>query len=427
MDRIITETVNLCPVLKDLKYKFKNQKKIDRVKNALEVIDWNNLCSDIVDNTIFTWDTFLEIYFIKNDPVPRLRKLDTSKVTDIATDEYGRVKAYIYKDTVINDEVKMTSSPYIDRTSEREVTWVFERGKTTIIDPYNTVKDTEGVVLLDSDGEPVVEPIQINHKSMFKDEFYIIHIPSIMKQDNVFSEPISSRYVDPCLKLDAIVSDIRFINRMLAMGLNIIIDGQVVAGSSRSPGGFIGIKSNTEKQAQYIRAEVNNKLDTLITEFSDAEIDLYRKAFLIRPDLEKQISGSDSSRVTAQLRLPLEKFLSKLLNNVNKGMKKYFEMLQKSYGEKTIDSIEFEIPNPVIENSIFDQLLQDIQELSYGKKTMRDIWKKMGLTEEEMTEKEKQINEEIMNGNNDIKINKQVANVVGNANNTPVGVDKNFL
>lgn len=98
-------------------------------------------------------------------------------------------------------------------------------------------------------------------------------------------------------------------------------------------------------------------------------------------------------------------------------MKKYFEMVQKSVGYKTYDNFEFEIPNPIIENSVFDQLLQDMQELNMGRKTIRDLWRRDGLSEKEIAEKEKEINEEIVNGKNDIAISKQVQSVVNNGNN----------
>ena len=97
---------------------------------------------------------------------------------------------------------------------------------------------------------------------------------------------------------------------------------------------------------------------------------------------------------------------------------------------KLVQDFEFEMPYPIIENSVFDQILQDMQELNMGKKTLRDIWKRDGFSEEEMTEKEERLNEEIRNGQNDISISKQVKSVAGNANNAPEvksnNLDNNF-
>lgn len=419
MDRVISEIVNLSPRLKSLKYTTKSDKKIKLIKESLEAIHWEDLDTDITDTQIFKADCFLEIYFVSGDAIPRLRKLDSKKMIDIARDNYGRVKAYIYKDRIVDESVDYYGiTAKVDRDSEREVTWIFERGKTTILDPYNKLKNTNGEVILDDNGEEVISPLVIPHKDIFYDEFYIIHIPSIKQTDNAFSDIIASKYIDPSLRLDAIVSDYRYINRMNAMGLNVIIDGALGVGSSRSPGGFINLKSSSENnQAKFIRVEIQNKLDTLLEEKLDTEIDLYRKAFLIRPDMEKAIGSSDSSRNTQQLRLPLEKFLSKLIYHKNAGMKKYFEMVQKSVGYKTYDNFEFEIPNPIIENSVFDQLLQDMQELNMGRKTIRDLWRRDGLSEKEIAKKEKEINEEIINGTNDITISKQVQSVVNNGNN----------
>ena len=428
MDTIISEIVNLTPKLTSLKYTTKTKKKIDLIKKAIETIEWEDLDSDITDTQVFSADCFLEVYFVKNDNIPRLRKLDSKKMADIARDEYGRVKAYIYKDTVVNEEVDfLGTTASIDRESEREVTWVFERGRTTIIDPYNLMKDENGVVILDDNGEPKVNMQVKPHKTVFKDEFYIIHIPSIKKTDNAFSDIIASKWIDHILKSDAIASDYRYINRMSAMGLNVIIDGLLNINSSRSPGGFISIKSQGDKDAKFIRVEIDNKLATLTEEKLDCAIMLFRKAFLMRPDLEKALSGSDSSRTGQILKLPLEKFVKTLLKQKIKGLKKYFEMVQKCDNTiKVIDDFEFELPSPIIENSVFDQLLQDMQELNMGKKTLRDIWKRDGLTEEEMQEREDRINAEIINGKNDISISKEVKAIVNNANNTMEAKNNNL-
>lgn len=112
-------------------------------------------------------------------------------------------------------------------------------------------------------------------------------------------------------------------------------------------------------------------------------------------------------------------------------MKKYFEMVQKCEPSlKTLFDFEFEMPYPIIENSVFDQILQDMQELNMGKKTLRDIWKRDGLSEEEMSEREERLNAEVLNGKNDITINKQVKSIVNNANNAPEvkvnNLDNNF-
>jgi hypothetical protein len=434
MDTIISEIVNLTPKLDKLDYTTKTKKKIDLIKKSLEKIEWEDLDSDITDTQVYTADVFLEVYFVRGDNIPRLRKLATKKMTDIARDEYGRVIAYIYKDTVVNEEVDyVANTATVDRDSERVVTWVFEKGKTTIIDPYDLIKDDDGEVILNDKGEPSINIKVMSHKTVFKDDFYIIHIPSIKKTDSPFSDIIASKWIDHILKSDAIASDYRFINRMSAMGLNVLVDLELLKGSSRSPGGFINTKSSNENtQGKFIRVEIDNKLATLTEEKADCALMLFRKSFLMRPDLEQSLSGSDSSRTGQILKLPLEKFIKKLLQQKIKGMKKYFEMVQKCDPSiKIVDDFEFKLPNPIIENSVFDQLLQDMQELNMGKITLRDIWKRDGLTDSEMEEKEERINAEIMNGKNDISINKQVKSIVDNANNTSeakgsIKIDNNF-
>ena len=291
MDTIISEIVNLTPKLEVLDYHIKNEKKVNLIKKSLNLIEWEDLDSSITDTQLFKADCFLEIYFVKEDNIPRLRKLDSKKMTDIARDYYGRVTAYIYKDIVVNEEVeKYGYTAEVDRESEREVTWIFERGKTTILDPYNKLKDENGVVILDANNIPVIQPQEIYHKDIFYDEFYLIHIPSIKQTDLPFSDIIASKWIDHILRSDGICSDYRFINRMSAMGLNVLLDSKLLTGSSRSPGGFILTQSTNEAhQGKFIRVEIDNKLATLTEEKLDCLTLLFRKAFLMRPDLEKAI------------------------------------------------------------------------------------------------------------------------------------------
>lgn len=291
MDTIISEIVNLTPKLESLDYHVKNEKKVNLIKKSLEKIEWEDLDSSITDTQLFKADCFLEVYFVQDDNIPRLRKLDSKKMVDIARDYYGRVVAYIYKDKVVNEAVeKYGYTAEVDRQSEREVTWIFERGKTTILDPYNKLKDDNGVVIFNSDGSEKIEPQEIYHKDIFYDEFYLIHIPSIKQTDLPFSDIIASKWIDHILRSDGICSDYRFINRMSAMGLNVLLDSKLLTGSSRSPGGFILTQSTNEAyQGKFIRVEIDNKLATLTEEKLDCLTLLFRKAFLMRPDLEKAI------------------------------------------------------------------------------------------------------------------------------------------
>jgi len=429
MTRVIKEVVTLAPLLKQLK--LPNRKKVDRrnnkMKKALEENEWDLLFYEIIDTLEECGDAFLEIYFIKNNPIPQLRLLDSGKLINIIQDDYGNIKAYVYEDEIVSEELNEWGD--LDLTNSRTVKWIFERGKTTIIDPSNYAYDEEGLVIKDEKGKKVIQPIVKKNKTVFANEFLLLHIPSFKRQGQVFSDIPSSGYVDYCIWADAISTDFRYTNRLAGFPISIIMDGQLAPNSSRSPGGFIFINSKDTmggNKADFKSIEIKNKLETYEREWDRVENALFETASLMRPENKSKASGSDSSRVYAQGQIPLELKLRRYLTSVNKTMTKFFEIAQLSDGYKEGFKYSFIMPDPIIENSKFDKNLLNMQALSIGTKTIEDLLREDGLNDKEIAEKIKQINAEFYEKNKDISISKEAKNQVASANPSGTSLDNNF-
>lgn len=432
MERLIAEQVNYCPNLDKLEWTAVssiNEQRINRMYKALKVNRWEEeLLWEVYDNQISKGDHFFEIYFTSADEIPRLRSLDSKKMVEIMVDDYQRPLAYIYKQEVINTTLNIMSNTadILDNT-RRTVTWVFEKGKTTILDPQNILKEEGKIIYMEDGKTPKIEPIVRPNPNGFEEDFFIVHIPSLKRQGETFSEIIASRIVDDSITADQIASDINYANRLCGSPVNMAIDLNLDRqNSSRSPGGFINWKSdNPDKPGTIIKMEITNDLKSMENELSRIEDDLYRKMYLIRPAIEMKLSSSDSSRVIQQIRLSLEKFITKLTHNISIAMKQYFNIVQKSYGYVRIYDFTLKVPNPIIQNSVFDRLLQWVQELRAGIKTLPDIWREAGLSESEIKQKLAEHDAIVYTANSDVKTVAGVESVALSANNL-INDTKNF-
>lgn len=149
---------------------------------------------------------------------------------------------------------------------------------------------------------------------------------------------------------------------------------------------------------------------------------LYKNYNFIIEDLEEKLSSSDSSRIVSQIRLPLELKIKKRIRKVNEFMTFMFDVVLKSNKMNNKDGATFKIPEPVIENSIFDKLLIDTQKLALGQTTVQQILREKGFTQEQINMIIEEINEEKLNGLQDISI-KETPNEISDE---ATGLDNNF-
>jgi len=429
MERLISEQVNFSPILNKLEWKTKskvNPQRVNRMYKSLKVNNWKEiLLWETYDNQISKGDQFFEIFFVKSDSAPRLKSLNPKYMTQIHLDDYGRVLAYVYQQNVVKSKLDILSNTALVKgETQRTVTWVFEKGKTTILDPINVLK-RDGEIIYDDDNEPVINPVIRFNPPELKDYFLLLHIPSIKRQDEEFSEIIATRAIDDCIKADQISSDINYANRMNGSPVTHAINLKLkLAESSRSPGGFINWEiRDSDSNFQLQKQEIDNDLKSLEMEQVTTEDDLYRKMYLVRPSQELKLASSDSSRVSQQARRSLEKLLKRLTYNINNAMNTFFHIAQISYGYTNTYDFFFEIPDPIISNGAQEELLTKVQRLSAGLDTLKDIWRSEGLAEKEIELKEKEHLEQYYAANEDVSISKNLEQTVQNGQ----GVDKQFM
>lgn len=421
MDSVIKKLVSYCPNLWNVTTRNNQKRKL--IKKALKEIGWSGIQNENYDTLESSADTFLEIYF--NDPddkIPKLRVLETKSMQRALMNSYNQYEQYVYREWVEDSEAVYGTGSI--NTNSRERIIVFERGRKIVYDP----EFENNKPVLNDKGEALYNVEVIQNRESYINDFPLIHIKGYKKQREEFSEIPASNYIDPCLCLDQITSDFRQINRMLGYPMIMIVDGQLVAGAKRTPGGLMGVTSNdiSEKQAQVKDVQISNKLDSIFNEFKIVRDDLYDKVGLITPTLQEKLN-IDSSRVIQQLNLPSENKIELYVDNTIDSMALWFKILLKEnglYNEKTDTDLSFDKPKFIIKTSPFDELLYEQSEIKSTKKSKQEIYIQNMDNDEDIKIRKKEINEELGDETKDKSFMKnEVADKVSNGQN----VDKNMI
>lgn len=132
----------------------------------------------------------------------------------------------------------------------------------------------------------------------------------------------------------------------------------------------------------------------------------------------KRVGSSDSSKVMQQVNARMEKKIERYIDNIIDAFTVYFKILflENNVYNEYDENFSFEKPRSIIKNSAYDDLLLDQLGLNTGKYTIKDLLKKSGKTDKEIEEHFKQLNKEMVNGNDDITVSSEVEHTVKNAN-----------
>ena len=395
MDSVIKKIVSYCPNLDKVKTRSNRKRKL--IKEWLNEIDWKAIESEVYETLEEDGDCYLEIYFNnENDTLPRFRVLDSANMLRGLLDDKNRYKQYVYREFV-EDEITDYYSGNIVINKARERVIIFEKGRKLVFDP---LYDEKGLKKIDKSGNIEYGLNIIENRDSYKEYIPLIHFRGIKKQSQEFSEIPSEKYIDNCLHLDQITSDLRQINRMLGYPFIMIVDGEPVQGHTRSPASIMGVKTDPsiagEKQAQIIDIQIKNRLDSVFEEFKITRDDLYDKCGLITPTLREKLNV-DSSRVVQQLNLPSENKIEIYVDSIIKAMELPFMILLKEnnlYNENTDKGISFLKPDFMIKSSPFDELLFEQSEVKSKKKSQKETYIENMDTDEEIKLREIEIEEE---------------------------------
>lgn len=442
--KVLNKVVNLfvaqCPILKVQLDKSKNrEKKMELIKKALEVINWNSLNEQLYDILDSEGDWFAYIYFDektvslgngknkKEYRIPKLKVLKNENMSGILKDDGNETKAYLYKEKQKNQVINYAEGS-IDETEEDEITYVFEKGASHKI---VNQRDEKGILVKDENGKIVVSRTKIENKPYYADIIPVIHISSNKYQDETFSLIPAEEYIPLCLQIDQIVSDVRAVNRNLGFPRTIFLDCHLTAVDNRI-GGIWLAETNSSKDpktlepanGQVIDLQLKNGQDSTYKELTIAIDNLYDTVGLTNPSLMMRAGSSDSSKMFQQVNSRAEDKVKKYVQSIIQGFIPYFKILlmeNELYDEKTDVGISFTMPDSVIKNSPYDELLIKQLKLNTGLTTITDELQKEGKSGEQIIEHKKELNEEISNGKNDIRIDEEVKpevkRTVSNANN----------
>ncbi|MGL5962563.1 MAG: hypothetical protein ACRCZ0_11540 [Cetobacterium sp.] len=418
LNKVIELFTSFCPELElDTPRGDKSSEKIALFKELLTAISWNSMNNSLWGNLETNGDIFYYIYFDSEEDsknrgdkyrLPKLRRLEAGNMEKIIYDEANNPTSYIYKHKLFDEVIN-----YVDGTTrkenEREETIIFERGRCVKIEPKSK---KEGLMEL-KDGKMGMTKKIIKNSDILADMIPIIHISANRGQEDKFSEIPAGAYVDLCLIIDQIHSDVRAINRNLGFPKTILVDCSIVSGDGRI-GGFIEVETKKSqadydgfgKQGQVIDRQITNGLSSIEWELKHAIDTLYDLAGLTNPTLMQKVSASDSSKMFNQVNMRMEQKIESYVDNIIEAFKPFFKMvltINNLYDETNDIGFSFKKPTSIIKNSEYDDLLIKQLQLNTGVKTLYDLLKEKGYNDEDIEKHYTKLNEEIMQGGLDIR------------------------
>lgn len=431
MDKCIKKFVSYCPNL-DLKEiegsKSKQDKKRQLLKKLMTNIGWETLNDQIYDILESKGDCFFYKYYeSKESTIPNLKLLNSENITKILLDEFDKPQAYIYKEWKTKEILNYQTGD-IFNTKQYEKIWIFEKGKITIIEPlFDT---TTGEIIVDDKGNTKLEKSTVMNSIEDTQDFAIIHIPSFKKNGEKFSIIPADDYIDKCLHLDQITSDLRATNRQLGFPKWVIIDGKFTKGGNGTIGSILYAEtkpaednsSYSDRQAKILDFQINNNLKSIFDEFQTVRDDLYDTVGITSPSLLKTVGSSDSSKVFQQLNSRMEQKIEMYINNIVEAFKPFFKNVLKRnglYEEKYDVGYSFKKPVHIIKVSPYDKALYEQLIISNGTATIQSLLRERGYSEEQIDRYIKETQEELLSKNKEFSINKDK-----NVNNTEEEIDK---
>lgn len=440
MNKVINMFVSFCPVLSHGvptgQKKGAYGKKNSIVKKVLNDIKWKQLNKEIYDTLESAGDVFLHFYYNTESKKFNLKILKSGNMKNIILDEFNNPTTYVYEENIVEEEIDYSTGNVITKFNEKVIT-VYEKGKVSII---RTNKDSQGNVIVDDKGKKKVKVYEGKNKEMYKNMIPIIHIPSFKKDGEKFSKIPAGEYIDDCLTLDQITTDIRGIHRQYAFPKMLLTDSKVIAGDGRI-GGVVQIESTVptdvdamdwQKQGRLDVVQISNSSTPIFEEYKTVVNNLYDTVGLTNPSLMEKIGSSDSSKMYQQVNSRMQNKIETYIDNIIEAFKPFFEMVLKDaglYEEKYDNGYSFSRPTNIIKNSAYDDLLYDQIALQSHVTTIQQIMREKGMDDEEIEQRIQEINEEFFNGEKDASIQKmiggttprkEVTRTVTNANNTKV-------
>jgi len=413
MNLMVDEFLEFIPLMSELEgISSVNDSVVDKkntlFKKWLKKINWKNLSKSIGKYRKLGGDVYIH-WWIEEDKTgfryPQLKLLD-AEFMEIKNDVNEEIEAYIWTKSIDwQERLTGDSANYLNKS--KTVKFEFLRGST------NVYEDSIYQKTIDSDIEYI-------------DEFQLIHLQYMKEEDSNYSIIPCESLVDGCIRLDKIETTISTTNLQSGSPQLVVQDGTLRANSGFGANGILYVDSLNERDAKWGQLEITNGLQSMMLEWENVLNTQYKRANLVQPKLLETLSTTDSSKVISSIRINTENEIEDLFLEIQDKTQLLIYILFKEnrmYTKK--DDLRFKIPDVLINLSAFDEYLLRTQQMAIGVKTVQDNLKDYGYTKPQADKRIKQINEEIVNGNNDISINKTSKNTVEVLENSP-NLDNNF-
>ena len=417
LSQVLDNFKSFCPLLDPQSVADSNpnrDKKTDLVKLALKTIGWKKLNEDIYDLLETQGDVFFYIYF---DPVdveyrgdkyriPKLSLLTSKDVTNIIKDDANNTVAYIYE-----QESEREYVDYADGTVKTEktgkATYIFKKGEAI---RYVDSKKEDGMLSVDDEGKLIVSNIA-NSKS-YAELIPVIHISGNKRQDEKFSVIPAQDYVEVCLHLMQIESDIRATNRQSGFPIVTLLDCKYVEGDGRIGGVRVAETTLSEKLDEAGIVNIKGQViqhtpatnESFFKEEDRVTDSLYNLVGVTNPTLMQRVGSSDSSKVIQQVNARMERKVEKYIDNIIEAFTTYFKILflENNLYDSEDETFSFQKPRSILKQSAYDDMLIDTMGLNSGIYTLREILQR-SKTKEEIDEHLSQVNKEVI-GKYDVTI-----------------------
>ena len=433
MKKVVEELKTLAPLM--TQFTTERDKQVRKLQQMATVINWDQLFYEIYE-TLETKGDFFAYWSTegensKKDGIPLLKVLESEKMTDIVLNRVTHEpEAYIYEEDVWDENIDEATGK-VTVINKRTVTWIFKKGYIRVNDAF--AYPEEGYMIF---------PNGVG----YEDEFRIIHVPSYKKQKNSFSDIPAIQYIDPCLLLDKLDSLILRVNERLGFPIPVLVGGRInVKKSALTAGGALVVdrddwldnSGDTKPDVHFL--EVNNGLEPIYAQIAKTVSDLYKKACLIREELEEIVSSSDSSRNFSQLRIAIEQKNRKYYTNIAVGFAPYIKTVLKENklwlksDDKRGELLTWLVPDVLVHNSKFDEFLMTAQKRALGESTLAKELRMEGKTPAEIKAQKDEVTEELYTKGEDMSYDKgqgEATDIASNANNLDTkkinGLDNNL-
>lgn len=337
------------------------QEEIDKLNKFYEINKWDDMFKGFMRDRKLLGDSYTSIALkdIKGYGIMPILRTLPNRYMDIV--ESPNFRNYQFDSKDLDRDIQSPSMNGMEYILEYTKSF-----KVRIEGTTNTESITKEIKLVFTTGKviPFVNGVQVVEDTInyvgteLAEIIPILHLQFMKEPDSPFSEIPSLSYIDDCIRLDRIETNIAETNNQSGSPQIIAIDGNFDKKSEFGAKAIAYVDTTNSalkagKQAQVKQLEITNGLESLNSEASKTINSLYNKANLIPPSIQETLAKSNSGKVV--------RFYSQDLLNENK--KGYDEISQKTaflwkilFPHRANQPIRLKVPNDIHASTLYDKI-----------------------------------------------------------------------